>query len=328
VHKLLPAHSLHFAGKLGKDAVSSGDTTPSTRILWGTVMSLGTWQPHGTDTSYHGTFASDSYGIGDLSAGERASPVDDDARRKPARQGFLLLCAILMSCGLPIIGERIGWSNISALINTIKIAGTPSAEPKPPILEKASMATPLPSLTSRAEAATTEVAPTEPAEASPLRSTEVRDVPPTPVETPARAAPPAKVGEAGTPYEPSAASAATGPHERLPPPSADPADPFQSRALAVGLHPGLSRVLLMRLSKTDYNNAGIAIRKAISETPDSDAYIWPRQHKRALAQFRVHFVQGAAPTCRRYVVTVTKDGWSTTASPMERCGVTTVASRH
>jgi hypothetical protein len=36
--------------------------------------------------------------------------------------------------------------------------------------------------------------------------------------------------------------------------------------------------------------------------------------------FQVRFVAGAAPGCRRYVVTVTKDGWLTTALPMEKCG--------
>src|SRR5262249_10658570 len=94
---------------------------------------------------------------------------------------------------------------------------------------------------------------------------------------------------------------------------------FQVRALAVGLHPGLSHVLLARLSPTDYRNAGIAIRTALAETPDSGVYVWPRQRKPELALFRVHFVAGAAPGCRRYVVTVAKDGWLTTASPMEKC---------
>ena len=39
-----------------------------------------------------------------------------------------------------------------------------------------------------------------------------------------------------------------------------------------------------------------------------------------LALFQVRFVPGAAPSCRRYVVSITKDGWLTTAPPMERCG--------
>jgi hypothetical protein len=101
---------------------------------------------------------------------------------------------------------------------------------------------------------------------------------------------------------------------------ADPADPYQKRAVAVGLHPGLSRVLLTRLSSTDYRNAGIAIETAVSETPDSVVFVWPRQRKPEFALFQVRFVPGAAPNCRRYVVTVTKDGWSTTALPMEKCG--------
>lgn len=107
----------------------------------------------------------------------------------------------------------------------------------------------------------------------------------------------------------------------LPPPIVDPADPFQKRALAVGLHPELSRALLSRLSDADYRNAGIAIQKAVSEIKDGGKFIWPRQREPKLALFKVHFVAGAAPDCRRYVVVVTKDGWSTTAQPMERCGV-------
>ena len=106
----------------------------------------------------------------------------------------------------------------------------------------------------------------------------------------------------------------------LPPPTPDPADPLQMRASAVGLHPDLSRVVLERLSATDYRNAGIAIETALKETPDSGVYVWPRQRKPELALFTVRFVAGAAAGCRRYVVTVTKDGWLTTAPPMEVCG--------
>ena len=92
------------------------------------------------------------------------------------------------------------------------------------------------------------------------------------------------------------------------------------RALAVGLHPGLSRVLLARLSPDDYRNAGIAIQKAVAETPDSGVLVWPRQRKPKLALFHVRFDAWRRPRCRRYVVTVTKDGWLTTALPMEKCG--------
>jgi hypothetical protein len=119
---------------------------------------------------------------------------------------------------------------------------------------------------------------------------------------------------------PAAAGSNAPPAAPLPPPIADPADPYQVRAAAVGLHPGLSRVLLARLTPTDYRNAGIAIRTALAETADDAVFIWPRQRKPELALFHVRFVPGAAPDCRRYVVTVTKDGWLTTALPMERCG--------
>jgi hypothetical protein len=107
----------------------------------------------------------------------------------------------------------------------------------------------------------------------------------------------------------------------LAPPKIDPGDPYQKRAAAVGLHPDLSRVLLSKLSPADYKNAGIAIKTALAETPDSDKFVWPKKSKPDLALFEVHFVRGSASDCRRYVVTVTKDGWLTTALPMEKCGV-------
>ena len=115
--------------------------------------------------------------------------------------------------------------------------------------------------------------------------------------------------------------------EPLPPPPVDPADPYQKRAAAVGLHPKLSRVLLARLSATDYRNAGVAIETAVAKTPDTATFVWPRQRTPELALFQVHFVPGAAPHCRRYVVTVTKDRWSTTAAPMEKCGANVASGK-
>jgi len=56
-------------------------------------------------------------------------------------------------------------------------------------------------------------------------------------------------------------------------------------------------------------------------------FVWPRQRKPELALFEVRFVPGAAPHCRRYVVTVTKDGWSTTAPPMEKCDAALAARK-
>ena len=147
----------------------------------------------------------------------------------------------------------------------------------------------------------------------------VAEVPPLPPPSPATTATAASPATKMAALPPAAADAdePTGP---LRPPIADPADPYQVRALAVGLHPELSRVLLARLSPTDYRNAGIAIRTALAETPDTGVFEYPPQRKRELALFRVHFVRGAASGCRRYVVTVGKDGWMTTAPPMEKCG--------
>jgi hypothetical protein len=111
------------------------------------------------------------------------------------------------------------------------------------------------------------------------------------------------------------------PPERLPPPVVDLSDPYQRKATAVGLHPELSRALLEKLSAADYRNAGIAIKTALAETPDSEVFVWPRERKPGVALFQVKFVPGAPADCRRYVVAISKDGWVTTALPMERCGL-------
>lgn len=107
----------------------------------------------------------------------------------------------------------------------------------------------------------------------------------------------------------------------LPPPKVNPADPLQKRALAAGLHPELSRVLLERLSDVDYRNAGVAIRTALAETADDQELTWPSQPRPSQALFKVRFVPGISAECRRYVVAITKDGWLTTALPLEKCGI-------
>lgn len=123
------------------------------------------------------------------------------------------------------------------------------------------------------------------------------------------------------PTAPAAADAAeTAGPQPLPPPKADKADPYGQRAEAVGLHPDLSRVLLEKMTAADYKNAAIAIKTALAETPDSGVYTWPRERKPDAALFEVHFVAGAPSGCRRYVVAITKDGWLTTALPVEKCG--------
>jgi hypothetical protein len=98
-------------------------------------------------------------------------------------------------------------------------------------------------------------------------------------------------------------------------------DPYRRKAEAIGLNPDLSRVVLARLTPADYRNAAYAIDKAIKTVPDDGEFTWPRARKAGLAEFNVHFVEGAAHDCRRYVVTITKDRWTSTALPMEKCGV-------
>ncbi len=98
-------------------------------------------------------------------------------------------------------------------------------------------------------------------------------------------------------------------------------DAYGRKAEAVGLHPDLSRAVLSRLTPADYRNAAYAIQKAIKTIPNDGEFIWPRAHKSGFAVFNVHFVQGAGRDCRRYVVTIPKDRWTSTALPMEKCGV-------
>jgi hypothetical protein len=78
--------------------------------------------------------------------------------------------------------------------------------------------------------------------------------------------------------------------------------------------------VLVKLTETDYRNAGIAIRTALAETPENGAFSFPRAPQPKQALFQVKFVKGAPADCRRYVVTVTKDRWSSTARAMEKCG--------
>lgn len=123
---------------------------------------------------------------------------------------------------------------------------------------------------------------------------------------------------------PAATTDAAAPAEPLPKPVADPRDPNQKRALAAGLHPDVSKALLARMTEADYSNARNAAETALLQTGDG-VLLWPTTGaksgaKSAAALFEIKFVAGAAPGCRRYVVIITKDRWSTTAPPMEKCG--------
>lgn len=96
---------------------------------------------------------------------------------------------------------------------------------------------------------------------------------------------------------------------------------LRRRAEAAGLHPDLSLALLERLSNNDFKNAALAIEMALRELEDNAVLVWPRQRAPNEALYVIHFVTGAGPNCRRYVVAIDKDRWSTTAQPVERCGV-------
>jgi hypothetical protein len=222
------------------------------------------------------------------------------------RRGLLLILIglgggwIALGDGAAVLAEwraRPGWAYAEGLVSSWwKSLGTP-AEPV-----SASMAT------------TAAAARIEPL------------VPPPVLETPPQIIipPAASAAVPAAPVKPEEPEAAAGAQEQpttpLPPPVAPPGDPYRKRAEAVGLHPDLSRVLLDRLSPADYRNAAHAVETALAKTPNTGVFVWPRQRRPEEALFKVHFVQGAAPGCRRYVVAITKDGWLTTALPMERCG--------
>lgn len=110
-------------------------------------------------------------------------------------------------------------------------------------------------------------------------------------------------------------------------PKATTPDPLVRRAEAAGLHPDLSPALLQRLSDADFKTATTAIATALKETGDTETLVWPQKAAKGAARFRVSFVHGAPDGCRRYVVEIAKDGWQTTALPVETCGVKRVDGR-
>ena len=246
------------------------------------------WPP---ETHPYGPYEADErYVDPELSAGERIGPPPARAGRKALICVVVLLLAL--GGGWAALGDQLTWPKWLSLDLTNVMA---ALERKAP---------------TRAEPA----AAAPPAPLQPLVSREITAAAGMEAKPPVSPVTTASLGPAANPVD-------EAPITPLPPPVVDAGDPHQKRAVAVGLHPGLSRVLLTRLSAEDYRNAGVAIQTAIAETADTDVYVWPRQRKPDLALFQVSFVQGAAADCRRYVVKVTKDGWLTTALPMEKCGV-------
>lgn len=259
-------------------------------------------------TAYDAFDDEEQYGHGELMPGERIGRPLARSGRKAMLRGLIILIAL--GGGWMLLAGQESWpdglsAEIAAVFSSIERRVSAPAE-----LVRSTMAT-----------------TSSPANAELNRKSPPLDLLPPILTTSSKSDPTPGAGTAYpvAPQSTAALPATAAPSEEepaapLPPPVADPADPYQTRAMAVGLHPELSRVLLTRLSPTDYRNAGIAIQTAIAETPDGAVFVWPRQRTPELALFQVRFVRGAAPGCRRYVVTVTKDGWLTTALPMERCG--------
>lgn len=263
------------------------------------------------ETTYGAFDAEAHYAHGELLPGERiSSPVSGTGGKVMLRGGFVLLIALVV--GWMLLGDQ-----------AIRLAGPPAqtAAVSPAMDRRLPASGPV-------EPAASAAATTSPPVGEPPAKPAARDAPPATLQPPASSKTAAPPGAAARPsvsplttaaLPPEAAGSGAPPAPPLQPPTANPADAYQMRAAAVGLHPDLSRVLLARLSPDDYRNAGIAIKTAVAETPDSAVFVWPRQRKPELALFQVRFVPGAAPGCRRYVVAVIKDGWSTTALPMEKC---------
>jgi surface antigen len=146
------------------------------------------------------------------------------------------------------------------------------------------------------------------------------------------AQPIAPIEEAATPTQDDKASAgaseglSTGTigtaYAETPEPAVETQDksPKRVHAIAAGLSPDLPNILLTRLSESDLKNAGYAVKTALAKTPDDASFAWPPKPSQQQALFEVRFVAGASQGCRRYIVTVTKERWSSTTAAMEKCG--------
>jgi hypothetical protein len=289
-------------------------------------MTARAWHSTANAPAYEGFDGDEHDAHGEFLPGERIGPPLAGTRGKAMLRRAIIII-IALGGGWALLSDRVTWPawppgeaagvspSLDRGVPQVE-AGAPAVNATDPVGPAASAVTPTGAVDATAPAvATTKLASLDapPSTLQPPASSKTaatsgaaeRSAAP-PLKT--AALPPAATGIDGPPASPLGAAIA------------DPADPYQMRAAAVGLHPGLSRVLLARLSPTDYRNAGTAIQTALAETPDSAVFVWPRQRKPELALFQVRFVPGAAPNCRRYVVTVTKDRWSTTALPMEKCG--------
>ncbi|MCB1504587.1 MAG: hypothetical protein KDJ47_06380 [Hyphomicrobiaceae bacterium] len=258
-------------------------------------------------------------------------PIYAPPRRRGSTMGEAMLAVTLMGfIGWGLFATQDVWRPwvsplVASVLAEIERAGAPGApgvpqEPLPPsTAEHAQHLLPAAAVTARDVAAAPGAAAGEAAPAPP--APDVSDKATQEADASSTAAADTSQPADGTGEEETAKV------EPLPPLHIDQSDPYQKRALTAGLHPDLSRALLSRLNEDDYRNARTAIAKAIAEVPDTGKLVWPKQRAPERALFTVHFVKGASGDCRRYVVTVLKDRWTTTALPMERCGVKRPAAR-
>lgn len=259
-------------------------------------------------TSAYGAYEADArFDTIDLFVGERIGPDSRGSSRKAWKWGTSLILMALGG-GWYVFGDPAvlpgWWSALTASLPAVTASSSPGASvPTTP---------------------TGTAGPPQPPSAEPVLPTAAVAPLTAPPPPPAASEPAASPELVVTPTMPPVQTIETAPAVKavIEPPAPPPAtaSPHQKRAKAAGLHPDLSQVLLERLSTADYRNAGVAIKTALAETPDEAVFVWPRDHKPELALFKVRFVPGAAPGCRRYVVTVTKDRWLTTALPVEKCG--------
>ncbi|MFA5900634.1 MAG: hypothetical protein WC829_16160 [Hyphomicrobium sp.] len=239
-----------------------------------------------------------------LAAGERICPPPE--RGSTSGAALFLLALLLVGAGaLYAGGDWVAWLGDRAAA----LRALPSGGPTTVVTSEVSSVTLATSETNDATGPVVHEAPSPPIVEAQIAG-QTGQEPVAQVET-------ASIPDDAEALSPADASA---PPQPLPPPQVNQADPYQRRASAAGLHPGLSRVLLARMSANDYRNARYAVDTAMAKTGDEDEFIWPRQRRPEQALFRIHFVPGAPPQCRRYVVTVVKEGWTTTAAPLERCG--------
>jgi hypothetical protein len=131
-----------------------------------------------------------------------------------------------------------------------------------------------------------------------------------------------ETGASAAASEPVSTEALGAAYEEKAEPAEEAADktPQRKKAVAAGLSPDLPNVLLSRLSKADFKNAAYAIETALAKTRDDATFSWPPSPSGQQALFEVRFVPGAAQGCRRYIVTVTKDRWTSTSAALEKCG--------